>query len=1312
MAKISSTRIDMQSGRIDNAVLKAYGETLVGGTSGASSGTAYTVDISSGNVFHIFLTGNCTFTFSNPTASGTTCYFTLLLKQDGGSRTATWPSSVIWSGGSAPTLSTAGGGYDIVSFLTTDGGTNYIGFAGGLNFAAAAASTSYNLFAWGLNTSGQLGLVTDKLNRSVPTQVGTLSTWSVASVGRQFLSVRSDGTLWASGINQYGSLALGDVINRSSPTQVGGIITWSSVAVGTDFSHSIKTDGTLWAWGQNDYGQLGLGDTVKRSSPVQVGTLATWSILSAGGKHILAIQTSGTLWAWGYNANNGTLGLGDTAARSVPTQVGTLATWASAGSGAYHSAAIKTDDTLWVWGGGTHGRLGLGDTIKRSSPVQVGTLANWSTVDSGNRFTVATKTDGTLWIWGWGNNGYLGLGDIINRSSPVQVGTLATWSEVSAGNTFVQARKTDNTLWSWGFGGSGELGLGDVIYRSSPVQVGGGAGWAALGQSGVGGQNTLALQDPSLLANSQLFSWGRNDFGQLGLADTVKRSSPVQVGTLATWCNLGFTSVASAALKSDGTLWTWGQGSSGRLGLGDIIQRSSPVQVGALMDWSGISVGGAGQNHMAGIKINGTLWSWGLNGKGYLGLGDIISRSSPVQVGTLVTWSGVVAGSHHSVALKSDGTLWVWGSNANGNLGLGDGVHRSSPVQLGALTTWATVGAGTGSAFGIKTDGTLWAWGQNSTGYLGLGNVVYRSSPVQVGTLATWSKISGGRAHVVAVKTDGTLWAWGKNSDFGQLGLGDVVNRSSPVQIGTLTTWTSVSLGYQCTTAIKTDGTLWLWGNNNYGQAGQADAAVPRSSPVQVGTLSTWVLATADGQTNGLLWPPTTTTTVPGKPTAVIASVGSASGTAVVVWTAPMSSGGKPISLYTVTSSPGGITATTNGTFATVSGLTNGTAYTFTVTATNSVGTSSASAASNSVTPPVQAQLWTWGRNNTYGQLGLGDVVSRSSPVQVGTLSTWTSMSSTGVGPTSFGVKVDGTLWAWGFNTYGDLGLGDAGAATKRSSPVQVGTLATWAKVAAAEYRTFAIKTNGTLWSWGWNAGNSSGALGLGDAVSRSSPVQVGTLGTWSTLGAGQYSAFSFKTDGTLWVWGKNSKGELGLADIISRSSPVQVGTLATWSSAASDAQKASLLLKTDGTLWAMGENAKGQLGLNNAVLRSSPVQIGTLGTWSQIAQTMYSGFALKTDGTIWAWGYNQKGQLGLGDAVYRSSPVQVGTLATWRTLSAAGHNALAVKTDGTLWTWGENGAGYLGLSDIVNRSSPVQVGTLATWLLASGGKQFSFGLR
>src|SRR3989344_2189573 len=228
--KISSARIDAEGGRLDNATLKTYGETLVGGAAGANSGTAYTVNIANGNVFHIFLNANCTFTFSNPAASCTTSYFTLLLKQDGGSRTATWPSTVLWAGGSAPTLSTAAGAYDTVSFMTTDGGTSYLGFAGGLNFAAAAASTLYNLFSWGLGDQGQTGFG-DIIARSVPTQVGTLSTWSSAASGtNNSLAVRSDGTVWSSGYNDRGALGVGNAVRRSSPTQVGGMITWSQMA--------------------------------------------------------------------------------------------------------------------------------------------------------------------------------------------------------------------------------------------------------------------------------------------------------------------------------------------------------------------------------------------------------------------------------------------------------------------------------------------------------------------------------------------------------------------------------------------------------------------------------------------------------------------------------------------------------------------------------------------------------------------------------------------------------------------------------------------------------------------------------------------------------------------------------------------------------------------------------------------------------------------------------------------------------------------------------------------------------------------------
>src|SRR3989338_7041023 len=184
--------------------------------------------------------------------------------------------------------------------------------------------------------------------------------------------------------------------------------------------------------------------------------------------------------------------------------------------------------------------------------------------------------------------------------------------------------------------------------------------------------------------------------------------------------------------------------------------------------------------------------------------------------------------------------------------------------------------------------------------------------------------------------------------------------------------------------------------------------------------------------------------------------------TATVTWSPPRRTGGKPISSYTVTSSPGSITATTNGTFATVSGLTNGTAYTFPVTATNSVGTSSASAASNSVTPPYNATLWTWGAVAN-GQLGLGDAVARSSPVQVGTMSTWSVIASQEGTDHWLALKADNTLWGWGNGSQGQLGQADI---VSRSSPIQIGTLNTWTAMGGGQNRSFAVRS-GTLWAWG-----------------------------------------------------------------------------------------------------------------------------------------------------------------------------------------------------------------------------------------------------
>jgi alpha-tubulin suppressor-like RCC1 family protein len=223
--------------------------------------------------------------------------------------------------------------------------------------------------------------------------------------------------------------------------------------------------------------------------------------------------------------------------------------------------------------------------------------------------------------------------------------------------------------------------------------------------------------------------------------------------------------------------------------------------------------------------------------------------SSPQQVGALTNWDLVAVGSNHCIAVKTDGTLWSWGGNASGQLGLGNTTVYSSPKQVGALTSWSKIGLRGIVSFAIKTDGTLWSWGSNTPyGQLGIGNTTNYSSPKQVGALTNWATIgngsgSGNPFSIFAVKTDGTLWSWGSNTS-GELGLGNTTNYSSPKQVGALNNWSKVGPGEFHCLAIKTDGTLWSWGAQNYGELGLGNIT-DYSSPKQIGALTTWATVSA-----------------------------------------------------------------------------------------------------------------------------------------------------------------------------------------------------------------------------------------------------------------------------------------------------------------------------------------------------------------------------------------------------------------------------------------------------------------------------------
>lgn len=312
-----------------------------------------------------------------------------------------------------------------------------------------------------------------------------------------------------------------------------------------------------------------------------------------------------------------------------------------------------------------------------------------------------------------------------------------------------------------------------------------------------------------------------------------------------------------------GQLWAWGNNSSGELGDGTIVNKSSPIQIGSLQTWSKVSTG-HNVNHSAAVKSDGTVWTWGDNSLGQLGDGTLVAKSSPIQVGALTTWSDVSCGGYATVlAIKTDGTLWAWGRNAVGQLGDGTTTTRSSPVQVGALTNWSKITVGGDAStnthsHAVKTDGTLWSWGDSGSGRLGDGTLVDKSSPVQIGALTNWADVSAGVGFALALKTDGTIWTWGLNSS-GQLGDGTTAAKSSPVQVGALTTWAFISAGNAACAAIKTDGTLWTWGYNTSLQLGDG-TSVSKSSPVQVGALTNWSKVYVGNahviaiKTDGTLW--------------------------------------------------------------------------------------------------------------------------------------------------------------------------------------------------------------------------------------------------------------------------------------------------------------------------------------------------------------------------------------------------------------------------------------------------------------------------
>ena len=635
----------------------------------------------------------------------------------------------------------------------------------------------------------------------------------------------------------------------------------------------------------------------------------------------------------------------------------------------------------------------------------------------------------------------------------------------------------------------------------------------------------------ALMSDGTVKTWGYNEYGQLGDGTTSNSSTPLTViGLEGAVTAIAAGSNHSVTLMSDGSVRTWGDNNSGQLGNNSNSNSSTPVGV--------IGLGGtvtaiaAGVYHTVALMSDGTVKAWGNNGYGQLGDGTTTHSSKPVTVtglGGAVT--AIAAGDYHTVALMSDGTVKTWGYNEYGQLGDGTTNNSSTPVTVTGLAGMVTlIAAGDCYAAALMSNGTLKTWGNNEYGQLGDSTNSNSSTPVTVTGLAgTVTAIAAGGSYIVALVADGTLQAWGYNKN-GQLGNGSTTDSNIPVVVSDLVgTVTAIAAGWCHTVALMSDGTVKAWGYNGDGQIG--NGTINSNTPVTVtGLVKATSIAAGSWHTVALF-----------SDTTVKAWGDNGSGQLGNGFTFNCST---PMG---VTGLEGAVTAITAGSWHTVALMFDG-------------------------------SLKAWGENSS-GQLGNNSNSNSSTPVGVIGLGGTVTAIAAGVYHTVALIS-DGTVKAWGNNGYGQLG---DGTTTHSSKPVTVtGLGGAVTAIAAGDYHTVALMSDGTVKTWGYNE---YGQLGDGTTNNSSTPVTVvGLTKTVTTIAAGSLHSVANMSDGTVKTWGNNEYGQLGNGTTTNSNTPVIVTGLEGAATTVAAGRWHNAALMSDGTVKTWGGNDTGQLGNDTTV--------------------------------------------------------------------------------------------------------------------------------